>query len=329
MRHFDYKINKSYWTYDFYEQAIKHISTKIPIVIPSYNRYENNYFLDYVRENMSAEEPWPIYVVVRKSQKKLYEANYGDIPEITFVAFKDEEIDNIGKTRNRFIKYFTSKFDSIFVLDDDLKLEFKTMSSRVEDGKRYYRFTVDKKKNNVAKIMAMWQLSHEFIMQQYDGCWSTYLYMRAFAFDPKYGDRQSYNAGGKAICAVCLDLKKLKKYKLNYLSSTETGHEDIDIIIRAMQYKLYPVAIKCISFTAPMNNNSVVNTNLGFNDIRERINMQNKKLYDMYHSTNPYIGMNKRDNLIINWNQYFKDINLTHLNGSIKKELYNNLKKGN
>ena len=180
-------------------KAINHIDEKIPIVVPSYNRYENNIFLNYVREYM-INDTWPIYVIVRQSQKKLYEANYGDLKSVTFVAFKDEEIDDIGKTRNKMISYFSKKYDTIFNLDDDSRLMFKANAIRHRDNN--IRYSRDTKTNDICKMFAMWQLTHEYLSKEHPNCWITYLYNEAFIFDPKYGTTNSYSVGGLATAAI-------------------------------------------------------------------------------------------------------------------------------
>ena len=46
-----FKKDGNYWTYDFYEFAPKFINDKIPIVVPSYNDYKKNLFIEQVRNN--------------------------------------------------------------------------------------------------------------------------------------------------------------------------------------------------------------------------------------------------------------------------------------
>ena len=324
-----YRLANRYWSIDFYNCAYENLTgEKIPVVIPSYNRYENNRFLDNVRENMHKD--WPIYVVVRRSQKKLYEQNYGDLANVTFVAFKDEDINNIGKTRIKIVDYFTKKFDSIITVDDDLQMIVKSKAKSTDPTyKLQEKLFENRKLNDPARIFAMWQLSHNYLSNKYEGCYCTYVYCDSFVIDLDYSEDKSYSIGGKAICAVCLNLKRMKKYKLNYLSSTETGHEDIDIIIQAMKYKLYPISIKCFNFKACMSNVSVITRDMNFENVKERVVYQNKILLEKYKD-NPYISMNKRNNLIINWNKYLSDIGFSQNTfGSIKQEVYKSLQKGN
>lgn len=313
----EYILDKNFWTYDFYNKAINHIDEKIPIVVPSYNRYENNIFLDYVRKYM-VNDTWPIYVIVRQSQKKLYEANYGDLKSVTFVAFKDEEIDDIGKTRNKMISYFSKKYDTIFNLDDDSRLMFKANAIRHRDNN--IRYSRDTKTNDICKMFAMWQLTHEYLCKEHPNCWITYLYNEAFIFDPKYGTTHSYSVGGLAASCVCINLDKLKKYNLNYLSIHDTGHEDIDLVIRAMKYKLYPISIKFIcSRLAPIGGE--VSKSIGFDDMDERLLYQNKRLYELYGDS-PYITLNKHQHIKINWNKFCKDNKIIDKCGSIKDKVY-------
>lgn len=321
-----YEHVSKYWLIDFYNCAYENVTNKIPVVVPSYNRYENNLFLDNVRKNM--HEDWPIYVVVRQSQKKLYEKHYGDLANVTFVAFKDEDINNIGKTRIKIVEYFTKRFDNIITVDDDLTMVVKTKAKSTNPTYKIpEKLFLNKKLNDPARIFAMWQLCHEHLITKYEGCYCTYAYIDNFVIDLAYSENRSYNMGGKAICAVCLNLKRMKKHKLNYLSSTETGHEDIDLIIRAMDHKMYPISIKCIAFHGCISNVSVITRDMNFKTVKERVLYQNKLLVTKY-SSNPYVSLNKRDNLLFNWNKYLKDIGFNQPKyGSIRKEVFNHLRK--
>lgn len=323
-----YRTIDKHWLIDFYNYAYENITTeKIPIVIPSYNRYENNRFLDNVRKNM--KEDWPIYVVVRKSQKELYEKNYGDLDNINFIDFEDKDIDNIGKTRIKIVEYFTRKFDHIFTVDDDLQMIIQTKAKSTNPTYKIPEKLFENiKLSDPARIFAMWQLCHLYLIDKYKDCYCTYAYINSFIIKLEYSEDRSYNVGGKAVCAVCLDLKKMKKYNLNYLSSTDTGHEDIDLVIRAMNYKLYPISIKCINFKASISNTSVITRDMKFESVRDRIVAQNKILINIYKD-NPYISLNKKDNLIFNWNKYLSDIEFNqNLYGSIRKEVFDKIEKG-
>lgn len=319
-----YKLDSNYWTNDFYDKAIDHIEKKYPIVVPSYNRYEDNYFLDLVAKNRIPD--WPIFFVTRESQKDLYMKNYGDLP-ITFLSFKDEEINDIGKTRHKIIEYFTEQgYDNIFMLDDHCKLVTKVVGKNSLDPDNIkYKYLIDSKKKNMSNMFAMWQLTHDYLLKEYPGCWITQSYFADFIFDPKYGDNCSFSLGAMASISVCINLNKLKQYNLNYLSVHETGHEDIDLIIRAMDYKLYPIAIKYLNAVVYHGIESEVKKSLKIADNIDRVKYQNKKLYDMYKDTNPYVTLNKNDGLRIQWRRFFKDNNIAIKNGSIKETLYKNL----
>ena len=319
-----YKLVKDYWTYDFYNLAINKIDYKIPIVVPSYNRYENNYFLEMVKAGRLHN--WPIFVVVRESQKDLYEANY-NLPNVSFLAFKDDEINNIGKTRMTIVKYFTKHdYDSVFVFDDDCDLYFKALAIR-NDEVTLSRYSVDKSMNDLTNIFAMWQLTHEYLINKYLGCWVTHPNFTDFIFMSKYGENHSYAVGASAAGAVCLNLKLLKKYNLNYVSSENTGHEDIDLLIRALRHELYPIAIKYFSTYVVPNTVSEVQKNLNCDTDLERQKYQYGRLHDLY-ADEPYITWPESSFIRFNWVRFCKDKHIDPRHGSIKNELYNSLKKG-
>lgn len=321
-----YKMSNSYWTNKFYDIAPNYVKTKIPIVVPSYNRYDKNHLLNMVRKQNST---WPIFVVVRKSQVKLYKQNYNDLSNVTFVSFEDEKINNIGKTRQQIVKYFTKKFDNIFMCDDDCSLVVRAKAVRKnEDGTETIRYKVNFKNNNLDHIFAMWQLTHEYLLSVHPNCWVTHPCFYDFIFDVKYGEEKSYSVGALAAGMTCICLKKLKEHKLNYVSSEETGHEDIDLLIRALKLGLYSISIKYFNIMVIPNIESEVEKTLNFNNEKERLDHQGMKLYEMYQDF-PYVVLNKNNKILIKWNKYVKDNHIKSRTGSIKKELYNKLKKGN
>lgn len=321
-----HKLVTSYWTNKFYDIAPNFIKTKIPVVVPSYNRYENNYFLNVVRKQNST---WPIFVVVRKSQVKLYRQNYKDLSNVTFVSFDDEKINNIGKTRQQIVKYFTKKFDNVIMCDDDCVLVLRTKAIRKNnDGIESTRYSINFNKDKLDNLFAMWQLTHEYLIEKYPNCWITHPSFYDFAFDAAYGEEKSYSIGALAACVFCANLKLLREHKLNYVSSEETGHEDIDLLIRALKLGLFPISIKYFNTKNTHYAGSEVEKSLNFDNEEERLAYQGQKLYELYKDY-PYVTLNKHNTILIKWNRYVKDNHIEPKTGSIRKELYNKLKKGN
>ena len=305
-----FKLDESFYTYEFYNKAPSLIKKKIPIVIPSYNASENNILLDFIRENTTKKSYWPVYVVVRNTQKAAYEKNYGDIPGITFIGMEDELIAGSGKVRREINNYFTGKFKSIFVMDDDTIPKFMTRAVRSTDGTE--RYSVDKTKTNVVNLFSMWQLAHEWLMKNYPHAMMTFLYNVGFIFAMKYATNQCYTLGGKAGCAMCLELDRLKEYNLNYLSNEEIngGFDDADLLIRGLPYGVYPIKIAFMTVDFPPMSVDCRGSQEADNTVDNRILRQWKALYDIYKDKDvikKYISLNKKGNLIINWRRFFKD----------------------
>lgn len=304
-----FTLDKSFYTYEFYENARKKIKKKIPIVIPSYNASENNILLEFIRENTTKKDYWPVYVVVRNTQKNAYEKSYSDIPGITFIGMKDELIAGSGKVRREINNYFTEKYKSIFVMDDDTIPRFMARAIRSDGAERY---SIDKSKTNIVNLFSMWQLAHEWLMKNYPQATMTFLYNVGFIFDLKYSRNQCYTLGGKAGCAMCLELDRLKQYNLNYLSNEEIngGFDDADLLIRGLPYKVYPIKIAFMTCDFPPMSVDCRGSQKADDSVDNRILRQWKALYDIYKDHDfikKYIKLNKKGNLIINWRRFFKD----------------------
>ena len=310
-----FKKDGNYWTYDFYEFAPKFIDDKIPIVVPSYNDYKKNLFIEQVRNNEAND--WPIYIVVRKSQYNDYVEYTKDIESISIVEFEDNLIDDIGKTRREIVNYFSDRYNYIFMLDGDVFPVLKVMSHYENRS----RLSFDKSKNKLENLFSMWQLAHYNIVSKFDKCWCTYLYINDMVFNPCYGEELSYTVGGLPACCTCIDLFKIKESGINYKSIKDTGHDDIDLAIRLMDYGLFPISIKFLcSLMRPISN-------MGFDSIDDRLDYQNEKLYDLYGDTNKYLSLNSKNRININYKKFVKDMyGITNTKGSIKEEVYKKLK---
>ena len=63
-------LNVKHWTNDFYNNAYDIVKDRLfPIVIPSYNRPDNTFLKWYEKHHVPGYE-YPIYIVVRQSQKE-------------------------------------------------------------------------------------------------------------------------------------------------------------------------------------------------------------------------------------------------------------------
>lgn len=297
-------LDKSFYTYNFYNKARNVITEKYPIVVPSYNSAKYSRFLNFVKNNTTENDYWPIYLVVRNSQKAAYEETYSNIPGITFIAMEDTLINNSGKVRREINNYFTGKYKTIFVMDDDVIPRFMARAVRAEDSTDRYFY--DKSMSNVVNLFSMWQVSHDWLMKKHPHAIMSFLYNIDFIFEMKYGLDHAYTLGGKAGCAMAIELNRLKAIDLNYLSNDEINgaFDDADLIVRGLEKKVYPIKIAFMTCDYIKMSLNVRGTQ--DKDRDNRVRRQWQALYDLYNNNN-YLKINKKGNLLIGWRKFFRE----------------------
>lgn len=300
-------MNSDFWTNEFYRKAYELIKDedKFPIVIPTYNRPENK-FIQYATSHMYNGTSWPIYLVVRKSQEKMYnDSQYvKGFNYVNVLAFDDNEIDDIGKVRKKIVEYFTGKTRFLFMLDDDIdKIVYTTPYTR-ETGSRVslslvpsYGFTVD-----IGRVFAMWQISMLYANSLVKDLILSCAMVQGFSWDEKFCDDEMslrYMAGPHTL-VTCLNLDTFKNKNLNYRTIKGNGHDDIDLLIRALLAGCTTCEFRWLTFYNPGAGTSM----LDFNSVKERFTKQYEEMYNNFNDVSFIKWRNRKDipNVGINWN---------------------------
>lgn len=307
------------WSNKFYEEAYDIVKDRLfPIVIPSYNR-PNCGFLKWVVDKVVPGYEYPIFIVVRQSQKEMYEASeyikYKDYVHVK--AFPDELIDDIGKTREQIVKAFSKQYDYIFMCDDDITNFCHTVP--------YFRSNGEPKAQgvttlNFGKTMAMWQIATEYVANKYGVMFTTGM-MQGFSWVPDFinVEKSMRLLSGLPTGTVCLNLKKLKELDLNYRTLIGNGHDDLDLLIRGLEKGLINCEFRWMTYS------SVAMGTMNFDSIQERFTQQQKEMKDNFGHIEYIKWIHQRglDNVGINWRkvrEQFKNKNIIDLT---EKHCYN------
>ena len=310
-KYYDYKkedlMKSDFWTNNFYNQAYELIKDedKFPIVIPTYNRPENK-FIKYATSNMYNGNTWPIYLVVRKSQEELYKNSkyVNGFNYVNVLSFEDDEINDIGKVRKKIVEYFTNKTKCIFMLDDDIDKIVYTVPFTRDSGSKVslsllpsYGFKVD-----MARVFAMWQISMLYANSKVKDLILSCAMVQGFSWDSDFCDEDfglRYMAGPHTL-VTCLNLDTFKNKNLNYRTIKGNGHDDIDLLIRALLAGCTTCEFRWLTFYNPGAGTSM----LDFNSVKERFTKQYEEMYNNFKDVSFIKWRNRKDipNVGINWN---------------------------
>lgn len=266
------------WTNKMYDQCYDIVKDRLyPVVIPTYNRPNCN-FLKWVTTIMQKDYEWPIYLVIRQSQKDLYEASeYVKFNSYVHIkAFPDNMIDDIGKVREQIVNAFSKQFDCVFMFDDDITNFCHSVPWVRSNGEPKAQGV---KSDNFGKTMAMWQVAMEYAIKKYDVVSSTGM-MQGFSWVPDFIDVKSSMRilSGLPTLAVCINLKKLKELNLNYRTIIGNGHDDLDLLIRYLQKGALTAEFRWMTYSSPGIGTDI----LHFNTVHERFEVQQKEMYENY-----------------------------------------------
>lgn len=326
------------WSNKLYENAYDIVKDRLfPVVIPTYNR-PNCGFLKWVTNVVQPGNEYPIYLVVRKSQKELYEASeyvkYHDYIHVK--AFPDEMIDDIGKVRQQIVNAFSKQYDNVFMFDDDIVNFCHSVP--------YFRSNGEPKAQgvkcvNFGKVMAMWQLAHEYACAKYDIAFSTGM-LQGFSWLPDFikVENSIRILSGLPTLAVCVHLKKLVSSGLNYRTLIGNGHDDIDLLIRCLQNGLLTAEFRWMTYGSPGIGTDI----LHFNSVEERFTKQQAEMKQNFGDVEfvKWTHVRGLDNVGINWKkvrEMYKEkgiIDLTDKNyfdfwndGKVLEDAKNNFKE--
>ena len=293
------------WSNKLYENAYDIVKDRLyPVVIPTYNRPACG-FLKWVNDIVVPGYEYPIYLVVRQSQKELYEASeyvrYKDYIHVK--AFPDEMIDDIGKVRQQIVNAFSKKFECVFMFDDDITNFCHSVPWHRSNGEPKAQGV---KSNNFGKTMAMWQLAMEYAVKKYDVAFSTGM-MQGFSWVPDFINvEQSMRIlSGLPTLAVCVNLRKLKENDLNYRTIIGNGHDDIDLLIRCLQKGLLTAEFRWMTYSSPGIGTDI----LHFNTAQERFTQQQKEMYENFKDVPwvKWVHVRGLDNVGINWRKVLEE----------------------
>lgn len=315
-------LNIDCWSNKLYNEAYDIVKDRLfPVVIPSYNRPECG-FLKWVTKIVQPGYEYPIFMVVRQSQKELYEASeyvkYNDYIHIK--ALPDEMIDDIGKVREQIVNVFSKKYDCLFMFDDDITNFCHSVPYFRTNGEPKAQGV---KSNNFGKTMAMWQVAMEYAVKQYDVAFSTGM-MQGFSWVPDFikVEQSIRLMSGLPTLAVCVNVKKLKEVGLNYRTLIGNGHDDIDLYIRSLQKGLVSAEFRWMTYSSPGIGTDI----LHFNSVHERFATQQKEMYANFSDV-PFVKFytpRGLPNVGIKWNvvlDYYKE----HGFGDFKENRFSDL----
>ena len=156
---------EKWWTHELYDNAYDIVKDrKYPVLIPSYNNPNPNAVKGFLSK-MDDEYNYPIILFVRESQYDEY-VKSNEHPYVTVVKYKDELINSAGKARHWSLKWlYKNGYTHAFSFDDDL--QDISYSIRGYTGKGDPKSLVIGSVN-IAKVLAMWQLSVEKLEKLYD-----------------------------------------------------------------------------------------------------------------------------------------------------------------
>lgn len=287
-----------FWTNRLYNTAYEIVKDRqFPIVIPSYNRPEN-LFLKWVDSSFT-DETWPIYIVVRKSQVESYEASkyvFGK-DYIKIVGIEDSYIDDIGKVRKAIVEHFSDSNKCVFMFDDDIT-KFSYTAPYTRDSGAKISMSVDVK--SPARVFAMWQLAMEKAIEIRDDLIVSCAMIAGFNWVDTFCDEEEslrYMSGPQTL-AVCINLDAFKKFNINYRTLKGNGHDDIDLLIRALLKGATTAEFRWISYNSPGIGTDI----LDFDSVDARFTQQYNEMYAHFSDINFVKWKHaKHDNVGINW----------------------------
>jgi len=230
----DYK----WWTEEFADKAYDIVKDrKFPVTIPGYNRPALPTLWNLGVNKFTDEENWPFIIIVRESQKQMYEEATESMRKwVTIKAFPDEIINNAGAVRRTTQKWLNSEgVKATFQMDDDVQYLCYSSAGRKGDGYPKAQY-VRGDKYKPCRALAMWQLAMEKAMREYNVFISCGQQI-AFSWKEDYCWKES---SMKMMCGpmtqvVCFNIEALCKEGIYHNNNADVGFDDIDFTIRVIQ----------------------------------------------------------------------------------------------
>ena len=307
-------LDTDFWTNRLYECAYDRVKNrKYPLIIPSYNR-PNNLMIKYIYNNTDANEPWDIYFLVRESQQEQYENNeyFKKLDYVKTLPFKDEEINDIGKVREKAVEYFKNKAECIIMMDDDVQgLSYTVPFMRPSGGKisLYVSEKACNKKINFSRIIEMWQVAMEEAIKINDRLIISCPMISGFSWAEDYCDsiKALKFMSGAQVCCICINVDNCIKYDVNFRTAVNNGHEDKDFVIRAVLAGCATAEFRWLAYQC-----ASMGTDLRNVAVKERMSQQHDEMYNNFKDVDfvkYIIDRNDFKNVRINWNKATKYYN--------------------
>lgn len=306
---------KEWWTNVLYNSAYDLVKNrKFPVTIPGYNRPALPTLKNLGVGNYTEDLNWPFVVIVRESQKQMYEEATKDYKYVEIKAFPDEIINNAGAVRRTTQKWLNSLgIKATFQMDDDVGYLGYSYAGRKEDGypKSQYRRPKHDPFSS-ARVLAMWQIAMEKAMALDDVVISCGQQI-AFSWKDDYcRSSESYRLlRGPMTQVVCFNIEKLCKEGIYHNNNANVGFDDIDFTLRVIESGnktcLFPWLVYGCEALGGGNGDSTTEEKL-----RERFKINQEKLKAL-HQDKPYVSFRPKrglDQVCIRWRsarKYFVD----------------------
>ena len=241
---------KKWWTEIYLDTAYDTVKDrKFPILIPSYNNPNPPAVRGFL-SNMNEEFNYPIILFVRESQYESYvEANQH--PYVTVVSCPDECILGAGNARRMSLKWLYSHgYSHAFSFDDDalgIGMTKKGFTGKGEPKSQAI------KNANISKVLACWQLSMERLEEKCDKVVLTGVYPVGFSWKSTYcwSDESALLYRGNLNQVVCLNVNNLIENGIIYKDNKDCGHEDIQLILEALEKEMMVATFPFIWYSTP------------------------------------------------------------------------------
>lgn len=305
---------EKWWTDIFYDNAYEIVSKdmfKYPVVIPSYNRWNDPLTVKLFFSKMTPESNYPVFVAVRESQKENYREALKEYFGVKILSFPDKEISNIGATRRRIVKWaYDNGMEAIFMLDDDLTEISYTHEGFTKSSNSPIAKYIGMGDLEVPRVFAMWQLSMHKSIEKYNiMCNGLSPMFSSWKYDYTHPDQSLLMRGLPSQC-FCLNVKGLIENNLEYRDTAECGHEDIDLTIRIAEKGLNVSVFPFLVYSAtPMRPNFG-----GFGDTMEKRMKAQQEIMMKNHSDKDWVKFQDKRGLAqvsINWIRLRKAIGVT------------------
>lgn len=213
-----------------------------PICVPSYNR-------PHPKIVNCADPSLPLVFFVRREQLK----DYRYLREMGFRVVPIDNVHDLGETRAKIVKWAEVKgYDNIFMLDDDItSLDYLypgetrggqvcMRASKLNEGKPLKGLSP-----TAFRVWMLWldRLGHVPAM-------SAPLYRPDSWHMKNAGAPMRYNSGAMSQC-IHLNVKKLKRAGVKYVSNAEGGVEDYALQFKAMTAGLKTVVLTDLVYDCP------------------------------------------------------------------------------